>query len=388
MPKVFIYFTPYLIVDLTEMKIKLGIIFGGRSGEHEVSLQSARSIINAVDRDKFELFLIAVDKQGNWYLADEDHYLDNQDDPTHIKLHVKPEQKIALVPENNSNSIRQLHTGNIMGQLDVVFPIIHGTFGEDGGLQGYFSILNLPCVGADISGSAIAMDKLLSKKLLVQASMPVADYLVATESSDLKKLSHLVVEKLGFPVFVKPACSGSSVGVFKVSALKELSRAIEEALKFDDRVIIEEAIKGREIECAVLGNKELTASVPGEIIPRHAFYSYEAKYLDAEGASLEMPADIREEIALQVKTFARRCYEVLHCSGMARVDMFLTEDDQLILNEINTLPGFTKISMYPKLMELSGIGFPELIERLVDLAIERHNTQEKRLQHILSVSAY
>ena len=370
------------------MKKKLGIIFGGRSGEHEVSLQSARSIVNAVNRQRFDLVLIAVDKQGNWYLADEGDYLNNPDDPANIELNVKADQQIALIPNNNSNKIMQLSTGNELGCIDVAFPIIHGTFGEDGGLQGFFSILNTPCVGADIAGSAIAMDKLVAKQLLLQSGVVVADYMVADDRTDISDFVEIVTGKFGFPVFVKPACSGSSVGVFKAGSEKELEKSIVEALKFDNQVLIEEAIRGREIECAVLGNNELFASVPGEVIPTHAFYSYKAKYIDAEGARLEMPANIPDDISSRIKQFAMKCYRALYCKGMARVDMFLKEDGTLVLNEINTLPGFTKISMYPKLMELSGINYSGLIDRLVDLAFEQHKQKELQLQHILSVSAY
>lgn len=370
------------------MRKNLGIIFGGRSGEHEVSLQSARSIANAVNRNHFNLFLLAVDKQGNWYLANEDKYLINADDPANIELNVNKDQQVAIIPDNNSNKIIQLSSGNNLGSLDVVFPIIHGTFGEDGGLQGFFSILNLPYVGADITGSAVAMDKLIAKRLLENSGITVADYIVATSRSDLEEIIIAVEKKFEFPVFVKPACSGSSVGVFKSTSKKELEKSITEALKFDDQILIEETIIGREIECAILGNEDLFASVPGEIIPKHAFYSYEAKYIDAEGASLEMPANIPEEITLQIKEFAKRSYQALFCKGMARVDMFLTEDGKLILNEINTLPGFTKISMYPKLMEISGISYSELIDRLVDLAIELHKQRESQLKHILSASSF
>ncbi len=370
------------------MKKNLGIIFGGRSGEHEVSLQSARSIANAVNREHFDIFLIAVDKQGSWYLASEDDYLINPDDPAGIQLNLRSDQQIAIIPDSNSNRILQLSTGNDLGSLDVVFPIIHGTFGEDGGLQGFFSILNIPYVGADITGSAVAMDKLVAKKLLLQSGIPVADYFVATKTTDLNSLSIEIEEKFGYPVFVKPVCSGSSVGVFKAFSKKELEKSVTEAIKFDDRILIEEAIEGREIECAILGNDDLLASVPGEIIPKHAFYSYEAKYIDAEGARLEMPANIPDDISLEVKEFAIESYKTLLCKGMARVDMFLTEEGKLVLNEINTLPGFTKISMYPKLIELTGIPYPDLIDRLVELAIDLHNQREKQLQYILSASAY
>jgi D-alanine-D-alanine ligase len=370
------------------MKRNLGLIFGGRSGEHEVSLQSAASIAKAVNREKFDLFLIALDKQGNWYLADEQDYLEHADDPSRICLKLRPDQQIALVPRNNGNIMLKLADGKEVVALDVVFPIIHGTFGEDGALQGLMAILNLPCIGADILGSAVGMDKVVAKELLIRANIPVADYLLAETGDDLNKIVLQTEQKFSYPVFVKPSCSGSSVGVYKAENAKELKDSVGKALRFDRRVLIEEAIMGREIECAILGNDELTASVPGEIIPRHSFYSYEAKYLDAEGAKLEMPAKISAGTAEMVREMAKQTFKTLSCSGMARVDMFLTGDGRLILNEINTLPGFTKISMYPKLMELSGIPYSQLIDRLADLAVERHQQREKHLHNVLSAGSY
>ncbi len=370
------------------MKLNLGLIFGGRSGEHEVSLQSARSIANTVNRNKYNLYLIALDKQGNWYLADESDYLNNADDPSLISLKVRSDQQVALIPKNNSNILIRLIDCKELVSLDVAFPIIHGTFGEDGALQGFITMLNIPCVGADVLGSAIGMDKLIAKELLIRAGIPVASYLLAKKEIDLDRVINETETRLGYPVFIKPACSGSSVGVNKANNWQELMDMVQKALRFDRRVLIEEAIKGREIECSVLGNEELIASIPGEIIPRHAFYSYEAKYIDTQGAKLEMPANISEDIKQQVQELAKKAYQTLSCSGMARVDMFLKKNGELILNEINTLPGFTKISMYPKLMELSGIPYPELIDRLIDLAIQRHGEQEQFLDNILNEKAY
>ena len=370
------------------MKLKLGLIFGGRSGEHEVSLQSAFSIAKTVDREKYELFLIAVNKEGNWYLADENNYLNYADDPSRISLKVSREQQVALAPSGNSNKLISLTNGKQLTSLDVVFPIIHGTFGEDGGLQGYMTLMNLPCVGADVLGSAVGMDKLVTKELLLRANIPVAKYIMVEQNSLIDTVVNRVDQVLGFPVFVKPACSGSSVGVYKASNSYELKDSVKKALRFDRRVLVEEAINGREIECAILGNDELLASIPGEIIPRHAFYSYKAKYIDAEGAQLDMPAKISDEVVKQVQEFAKKAYKTLSCSGMARVDMFLKPDDTLILNEINTLPGFTKISMYPKLMELSGVPYKELIDKLVELALKRHRQQEQFLQNVLGEKVY
>jgi D-alanine-D-alanine ligase len=370
------------------MKLNLGLIFGGRSGEHEVSLQSARSITNNVDTNKYNLHLIAMDKSGNWYLADENHYLNNADDPSAISLNIKSGQQVALIPLNNSNSLIRLSDNKKMTSLDVVFPIIHGTYGEDGCLQGYMAILNIPCVGADVLGSAIGMDKLITKELLMKEGIPVANYFLIESSENLDKTIRNIEKKFDYPVFVKPASSGSSVGVYKANNRDALIDSVKKALRFDRRILIEEAIQGREIECAILGNTELIASVPGEIIPRHEFYSYEAKYIDIEGAQLDAPANIPFNTATRIQELAKKAYKVLSCSGMARVDMFLKPDGELVMNEINTLPGFTKISMYPRLMELSGIPYKELIDRLISLAFERHNQQEQFLQHVLQARAY
>jgi D-alanine-D-alanine ligase len=373
---------------LKNMRLNLGLLFGGRSGEHEVSLQSARSIAAAVDRNKYTLFLIAIDKSGEWYLAPEEGYLLNPDSPANIELNTDVLMQIALIPAAGSNKMIRLEDGSEIGSLDVVFPVIHGNFGEDGALQGYLSMLNIPCVGADILGSAIGMDKYVAKQLLKQAGIPVADYLMADKGSDIETIAYEAETKFGYPVFVKPSCSGSSVGVYRAEKREEVFAAIRKALAFDRRVLIEEAISGREIECAVLGNVRLKASIPGEIIPKHAFYSYEAKYLDAQGAQLDFPAKLTTDEVERVQATALKAYKALSCSGMARVDMFLAKKGSLILNEINTLPGFTKISMYPKLMELSGLSFSGLIDQLVELAIERHKEQSVFLQNILAQSAY
>ncbi|MGD2036043.1 MAG: D-alanine--D-alanine ligase [Bacteroidales bacterium] len=370
------------------MKLNLGLLFGGRSGEHEVSLQSARSIANAVNREKFNLYLLAIDKLGNWFLANESDYLFHEDDPENISLNVKPEQRVALIPDENSNRIIGFHDGKDLGKLDVIFPIMHGTFGEDGSLQGFCSMLNTPCVGADVLGSSVGMDKLIAKKLLMQAGIPVARYLVADGNSDTNRIVEEIKDRFQYPAFVKPVCSGSSVGVYKAQNDKELIGSVGKALRFDSKVLIEEAIEGREIECSILGNDELIASVPGEIIPKHAFYSYEAKYIDSEGARLDMPAKIGNDLAEKVRSTAKQAFRTLGCSGMARVDMFLKPSGEVILNEINTLPGFTKISMYPRLLELSGITYPELIDRLVNLAVERHKQKEAHLKNVLSESSY
>jgi D-alanine-D-alanine ligase len=352
--------------------IKLGLLFGGKTAEHEISVLSAKSIANAVDKNKYDLILIWIDKNGNWFLTDFETLTNQPENPKEINYSASDNNQVALIPYNNNNAIINISDKKILGNLDVVFCIIHGTLGEDGALQGYFRVLNLPFVGPNILGSAIGMDKEVTKKLLIHANINVAKYLVFSVYQKNEILFNEIKQYLGLPMFVKPVAAGSSVGVYKIKNEKDFYQYVDAAFKFDNRIIIEEFIDGREIECAVLGNNNLIASVPGEIIPQHEFYSYEAKYIDENGAILKMPADLPENIKEKVKTTAKLAFKALHCEGLARVDFFLKKNDELILNEINTLPGFTKISMYPKLMELSGIQYSELINKLIELAFERY----------------
>lgn len=366
------------------MKLKVGIIFGGQSAEHEVSLQSGQSIVNAIDKDKYELYLIGISKKGNWYLLPQKNYLNHADDPNKISLKTKAKWQIALIPKNNGHRILHLSSGKMGDQLDVVFPIVHGTFGEDGGLQGFFNILNLAFVGADILGASVGMDKDLTKQVLVQHGIPVADWICVQPSSFKQKHLKEAIEKLGFPMFVKPSASGSSIGVKKATNKKELVAAIQFAFQYDDKVLIEEFIDGREIECSVLGNELAKASLPGEIIPLHEFYSYEAKYIDKEGARLVIPAKVSKAIIKKLRKLAIQSFHAISCKGLARVDFFLTDDGKLVLNELNTLPGFTSISMYPKLWIETGLPYSELIDELIQLAIERHQHKNKTLENILA----
>lgn len=360
------------------MKIKLGLIFGGKSSEHEVSIQSAKSIYSAINKDTYDTVLIGIDKNGDWYIVDED-FMVSESNVENASLIVAPQNQIALVPVNNSNIIINLNTKESLGKLDVAFSIIHGTMGEDGGIQGYFNVLNLPFIGCDTIGSAIGMDKDVAKRLLIEANIPVAKYVVIDDPVNGIDDASDEIYSLGLPLFVKPANAGSSVGIKKVKTIEELNDAVNYAFKFDSKVIIEEYINGREIECSILGNKDLIASVPGEIIANHEFYSYEAKYIDKNGADLNIPADLPEDIVKKVQNLAKQTFKTLCGKGMARVDMFLTQQNELYINEVNTLPGFTNISMYPKLLQLNGINFTELIDRLIELAIEHHNEkQEKR----------
>jgi D-alanine-D-alanine ligase len=357
-------------------KIRVGILFGGKSAEHEVSLQSAKNVIEAIDREKYDVTLIGIDKTGRWRLSGDADFLLSADDPKAIHLQDSGEQ-LAVAPGAQSSPLTPVSGGAISEKVDVVFPILHGPLGEDGTVQGLLKLANLPFVGAGVLGSAVGMDKDVMKRLLREAGIPNAASIVVhrreLKSVDFQK----VTNELGLPVFVKPANLGSSVGISKARNLDEFARALSKAFRFDNKILIEEFIKGREIECSVLGNEDPIASVPGEIIPQHEFYSYEAKYLDENGALLEIPAKLPPETVERVKELAVKTYKTLCCEGMARVDMFLREDDSLYINEINTIPGFTKISMYPKLWEASGIGYAELIDRLIQLALERHEGESK-----------
>jgi D-alanine-D-alanine ligase len=346
---------------------RVGIVFGGRSAEHEVSLQSARSIIESIDREKYELVLIGIDKDGRWYLNRDSLRLLNADDPSAIRLS-ETDEPVALLANGPTNHLVSVDRGESLGTIDVLFPVLHGPYGEDGSVQGLAKLANIACVGAGIVGSAVGMDKDVMKRLLRDAGIPVGRFTTVRSKGevDFGSISH----RLGLPLFVKPANLGSSVGISRVRTEEELDSALEEAFAFDTKVLIEESISGREIECAVLGNDNPVASVPGEVVPTDGFYSYEAKYIDENGAALVIPAELPAGVREAVQELAVQTFDVLECRGLGRVDMFLTESGRLLVNEINTLPGFTKISMYPKLWEESGIPYPELIDRLIDLAIE------------------
>ena len=360
-------------------KIRVGILFGGKSAEHEVSLQSAKNIVEAIDKSKYEAVLIGIDKTGRWYLNDASRFLLNADNPKLIKLN-KSSDSVALLPGgSDKQELVSISSSESRGPVDVVFPILHGTFGEDGTVQGLLKLANVPFVGAGVLGSAVGMDKDVMKRLLRDAGVPTAKFLTVHKAASDKVDFEQVKKQLGLPLFVKPANLGSSVGIHKVRSRSELAAAVQDAFQYDSKILIEEAIKGREIECAVLGNENPIASLPGEIIPQHEFYSYEAKYIDENGAVLEAPAKLPEETVKRVQELAVRTFQALCCEGMARVDFFLKENGELLVNELNTIPGFTKISMYPKLWEISGIPYSELIDRLIQLAVERFE-KEKQLK--------
>ncbi len=351
-------------------KIKVAVIFGGKSAEHKVSLRSAKNIVAALDRSKYIPVLIGIDNDGQWHYHGESMQLLHADDPA--KIEMKAGTKVYLSQNADDHSIIDSHDASTLSTIDVIFPVLHGTYGEDGAIQGFAKIANLACVGPGILGSAIGMDKDIMKRLLRDAGIGIADYiLVRQHDSDVLQYQD-VVARLGKELFVKPANMGSSVGISCVRSESEFRPALELALQFDTKVIVEEKIVGREIEVSVLGNEAPRASIPGEVIPKDGFYSYERKYLDESGAALEIPADLRAEQVKKLQDLAVVVYQCLELEGLSRVDVFLQDDDTIIVNEVNTLPGFTEISMYPTLWQISGIDKTELIDQLIQLALAKH----------------
>jgi len=357
-------------------KIRVGILFGGKSAEHEVSLLSAKNIVDALDKNKYELVLIGITKEGRWQLENKESLFLKASSTKLISLK-SGDNLMAVVPDSDNRQLISVNGVEMAGQLDVIFPVLHGPFGEDGTIQGLIKIMGIPFVGPSVLSSAVGMDKEVAKRLWRDAGIPIAKFL-SFYSHDLNKINFSKVKKeLGIPFFVKPANLGSSVGINKVHDEKEFKIAIQEAFKYDVKILIEENIKGREIECAVLGNEEPIASIPGEVIPRGEFYSYEAKYIDENGAILEIPAKLSKNVQKNIRKLAEKAFKTICCEGMARVDCFLTDKGRIVINEINTIPGFTNISMYPKLWEISGIPYPKLIDILINLAISRYKKEKK-----------
>jgi D-alanine-D-alanine ligase len=346
-------------------KKRVGILFGGKSVEHEVSLQSARNVCEAVDQTKFEVVLIGIDKAGMWHVCDA-ALLGAATSPSAELAAGAAGESLALVPGETERALVGTGSQRVLPRLDVVFPVLHGTYGEDGTVQGLLKLANVPFVGAGVLGSAVGMDKDVAKRILRDAGIPVTRSITLTTRTAVAASFEDLAGKLGAPFFVKPANSGSSVGVSKVRDAAGWAAALAE-----------EFIRGREIEVAVLGNDSPQASVPGEIIPQHDFYSYEAKYLDENGALLRIPAELPPAVRDRVRQLAVDTFVALECAGMARVDFFVCADGRVYVNEINTIPGFTKISMYPKLWEATGVPYGQLIERLLDLAIERHQREQQ-----------
>lgn len=354
-------------------KKRIAILFGGRSTEHKISLLSAKNVIKSIDKDKYEPILIAIDKQGIWHHIKELTFLDK------ISLDSEPLSDLAspvLLSQNTGQHTLHSLSDDLAIEIDVIYPVLHGTFGEDGSVQGLAKLAGLPCVGCSILGSAIGMDKDIMKHILLSMDIPVASWATVRNTSEGVEYED-ITEQLGTELFIKPANLGSSVGVSHTTNKAQFFDALDKALSYDPKVICEEKIVGREIECAVLGNAYPKASIPGEIVAKGGFYSYENKYVDKEGSQLHIPADLTPEQTEAVQQLALETYVGLECRGLTRVDMFMTVEGELIINEVNTIPGFTDISMYPKLWEASGLSATDLITELIELALEEFETQSK-----------
>lgn len=358
-------------------KLRVGLVFGGRSGEHEVSLASANSVLNALDTDRYEAVPIGITRGGQWLIADSPEQLLGAGEVT-LELPDTTEAMLdvthhGIVPVNSRGGIDRHETA-----VDVVFPLLHGPFGEDGTIQGMLELADIPYVGAGVFASSAAMDKGHMKRLFREAGLPSVPWTLIKPpvwDRDRERALDDVISTLRFPMFVKPCNLGSSVGISRVTDRAELEAAIERARLYDRRVIVEEGVDGREIECSVLGNDEPLVSVPGEVISHHDFYDYESKYTEGL-ADLLIPAPLTADQYRDVRDLALRAFEAVDASGLARVDFFLRrEDGAWLVNEINTMPGFTTTSMYPKLWEASGVSYSELIDRLVQLALERHRSK-------------
>jgi D-alanine-D-alanine ligase len=354
------------------MKLNIGVLIGGKSSEHKISLLSGKNVVNAIDREKYDVTVLYIDQEGKWYFAGDGVILANEDDARKVEF---AGSKIPVLFSQNANdhSLIEYGSGKVLCKLDVLYPVLHGNFGEDGSVQGLAKLANIPMVGCGIPGASMGMDKDITKKILRDERIPVAPSITARKGINDSVSFKEVVAKLGNEVFIKPVTLGSSVGVSYVTNEEEYTKAMELALSLDNKVLIEKKIIGREIECAVKGNIYPQASAIGEVIPKNSWYSFESKYIDPDGAILAIPAQMTDEEITQAQAVAVATYSALECRGLTRVDMFLTPDGNIYVNEVNTLPGFTKISMYPKLWEISGVSYQNLVSELIHLAIEEHN---------------
>lgn len=353
-------------------KLRIGILFGGRSSEHEVSLASASSLIAAIDPSKYEMVPIGITRKGRWLIG-----TNSEKDLSGVLTNGR---SVTISMEPECKGLRLLGTrSENLEKLDVVFVVLHGTFGEDGAVQGLLELADLPYVGAGVLGSAVGMDKDVMKRLFREAKLPIIPWLTLQRGewrSHPERCTRLIEKKFRYPAFIKPGNQGSSVGISKVCNRKELGPAVDLAFSYDSKVLVERAIQGREIECSVLGNMQPEASVPGEIIPVNDFYDYEAKYVK-EGSKIVIPAKLNSRKTKEVQQLSLRAFRAAECSGMARVDFLLDQQTgKFFLNEINTIPGFTPISMYPKLWEASGLPYRKLVSKLIDLALERQREKD------------
>ncbi|MFZ1399179.1 MAG: D-alanine--D-alanine ligase family protein [Candidatus Promineifilaceae bacterium] len=358
-----------------KQKVRVGVIFGGRSGEHEVSLNSAQSVMRALNPEKYEVIPIGIDKNGRWLTGDVVGTLTEGKTSSH---------HATLLPDPQASGLMQLDEGDGVGmtavsQLDVIFPVLHGPYGEDGTVQGLLELANLPYVGAGVVGSAVGMDKAIFKHVMTANGLPVLPW-VLVQSGEWRQRPYKVIEQieaiLVYPVFTKPANLGSSVGISKCRNRAELEAGLNEAASYDRRIVVEQGVNVRELEVSVLGNAEPEASVVGEVRPRREFYDYVAKYV-SDDSELIIPANLTEAESDEVRRLAVHAYKAIDCAGLGRVDLLLdVANGRLYLNEINTIPGFTRISMYPKLWEATGLPYSQLLDKLIALAIERHEEKE------------
>ncbi len=368
---------------MEKKKIRIGLIFGGRSGEHEVSLASAESVMANLDRDKYEIVPIGITREGSWLLGTEPGMLRAADQDTAHDMELGATKAVTLTGDPRLRRLIPVENGEELGNagaIDIIFPVLHGTYGEDGALQGLLEMANMPYVGCGVLGSALGMDKEKMKLVFQAMGLPVAEYMVFRRNHWEHKPEFIldaVEQRLGFPCFVKPVNLGSSVGINKAHDRTELEHAINVAAEYDRKIIIERGLNCREVECAVLGNDEPVASVVGEVISSNEFYDYRAKYIDGK-SEVVIPAEIARETAEEVRRQAVQAFLALDLSGLARVDFFIEkETEQVYINEVNTMPGFTAISMYPKLWEASGLPYAQLMDRLIELAIERHADRQR-----------
>ncbi|HRU28713.1 MAG TPA: D-alanine--D-alanine ligase family protein [Treponema sp.] len=368
---------------MEKSKKTVAVIYGGRSGEHEVSLISAASVVRNLDKEQYKVLLIGIDKQGVWYLQNEAELRRCLDGAAALEIQVDETRRISAVCGGGTKeTFSTPATGPIA--VDVVFPVLHGTFGEDGTIQGLFEMVNVPYVGAGVLGSSIGMDKEIAKILWLHAGLPVVPFISVRKldwasTEKRKQIIERAERDFMYPLFVKPSCAGSSVGASKAPDRPGLEQAVAEALLWDDKVLIEPFVPAREVECSVTGNERPEAYTPGEIIPTHEFYDYEAKYIDPDGAALLIPADLTETEFRTIREIAIKAYKAAELSGLSRIDFFVRKDTrEILLNEVNTMPGFTTISMFPKMCEASGLSYPDLLDKLINLAQERHEQRNSR----------
>ena len=339
--------------------VRVGLLYGGKSVEHEISIRSARNVYEQLDRVRFEPVLIGITKTGDWYMTE------NLDQP------IEKGQPLTLSLSNSTHTFHVLNSSDGTGTLDVVFPVLHGTDGEDGSIQGMLQTVDLPCAGSGVLGSSVAMDKLMSKQLLVKAGIPTSKFQAVFDATSVS-FEQLATE-IGLPFMIKPISLGSSVGVSKVSTEQQFKQALEDALSYDSGFLVEQYISGRELECGILGNQQARATSPGEIIisPKYEFYTYDAKYEDPDAVEIKIPAMLDPAVEKKIMELSLSAYKALRCEDYARVDLFLDEHNKVFINEINTIPGFTNSSMFPSLWGQHGISYQDLITRIIDLALER-----------------